>query len=66
MKLAIGIVQISLSIIGVVIYIQLSRYCKKHEQEEIQIHRRYILSRMITIVVLGIGVGILGIGNFFI
>ncbi|MBO5371826.1 MAG: hypothetical protein J6A75_03795 [Lachnospiraceae bacterium] len=62
MKLLIGI-QIVLSVIGILIYIQLLRYCKKHAEEEIKLHSKKILSGMIAMVLVEILIAVAGILN---
>lgn len=61
MKLALNIIGISLSIIGVIIYFFLYRYIKRHSDEELEAHESYILSRLVIMVVLEACGGIVNI-----
>lgn len=61
MKIALGIMLIVLVIIMIVTYFQLWRYVKLHAQEELELHKKYILTRLILIAVMGMISGCIGL-----
>lgn len=53
MRIVLGIMLIVLVIIGIVSYFQLRRFLKIHAQEEFEVHKKYIISKVVIICVVG-------------
>ena len=49
MKIAFAILCLALAMIAVILYVDLWRFYKLHAEEEFEVHKRYIVSRIIII-----------------
>ena len=48
------VISIVLVIIGIVVFIDVNKYVKKHAKEELEVHKSYLFPRMIAIPILTI------------
>ena len=66
MKLIIVMLIIMLIFADIWNYISLRKYCEKYGTERLELHEKYIIRKLIVIVVIGILVGVLAIALNFV